>query len=290
MTVFQDNIRLSSDIFSFLQKNHTGEVLLTTSKGIYLQISSHILLLADQAYGLTPIGIGLSRFVDFATVIAPQPGQPVSISEGCLHFPGGTLVPCWDVAQPQPASGAILQEQLDSCTKQLLAQCSQRSLASLAAPLLLKEPLPPSGQSNPYCSHALPLLKRLLSALTESDADAITETVSKLLGLGLGLTPSLDDILSGLLYGLLRLTPQEAPTAVLSQAIAAYAPTHTNAISAAYLLAVARGGCFERLDDVLYGLCAQNIINIEPILEIGSSSGSEMLLGLLLAAKITTKG
>ena len=96
----------------------------------------------------------------------------------------------------------------------------------------------------------------------------------------------MDDVLLGLIYGLLRWIPNDGATAALRDAIIAHAQTATNEISAAYLIAVARGAYFERLDDILAGLCSETPIEIEPILEIGSSSGSEMLFGLLLAAKI----
>ncbi|MBO5323745.1 MAG: DUF2877 domain-containing protein [Oscillospiraceae bacterium] len=290
MTVFQDNIRLPSDIFSFLQKNSSGEVLLTTSKGIYLQFSSSIFLLMDRSYGLTPIGIGLSRFVDFATAIAPKAGQHVSVFDGCIHFPGGTLNPLWDVVDTEIFFATPLQQQVDRCAKLLVSRCSQRSLAALAAPLLLNQPLSSAAHNNPYCTHALPILEQLLDAMKNQNSSNINEAVSQLLGFGIGLTPSLDDILLGMLYGLLRLAAQEGTAAILGDAIKANAPTRTNAISAAYLDAVACGGCFQRLDDILKNLSSSTPINIEPILEIGSSSGSEMLLGLLLAIKITTKG
>ena len=80
MTVFQANIRLSSDIFYFLVRDDCGEVLLTTSKGVYLQFSSGIFMLTDQSFGITPIGLGVSRFVDFVKeVSAPScSGLPCS--------------------------------------------------------------------------------------------------------------------------------------------------------------------------------------------------------------------
>ena len=290
MTVFQDNIRLSSDIFYFLQKKQLGEVILTTSKGIYLQFSSGILLIASDCYGITPIGIGLSRFVDFVTEIAPQVGQSVTVSDGCIHFPGGTLNGNWDVRQPRSVFGLIHPEQTMQCARTLVSQCSDRSLAALAAPFILQEELSLKAQSNPYCTRAKPILEELLVGLRKGESEKVCRTVRHLLGLGIGLTPSMDDILLGLLYGLLRLSPQKVTTALLRDAILSYASTHTNAISAAYLETVARGNHFERLDDMIENLSANTAINIEPLLEIGSSSGSEMLFGLLLATKNTMKG
>lgn len=290
MTVFQDNIRLPSDIFVFLQKNCYGEVLLTTSKGIYLQFSSRIILLADKAYGISPIGIGLENFVDFATLIKPVVGQKVQVSDRYLHFPGGTLMPVWDVVETTSSHGYPVKEQVLRCGKDLLDSCSSRSLATLVAPLLLGQPLTAAANNNAYCLHALPILKGLLSAISVSNIDGIKEHIPQLLGFGLGLTPSMDDVLLGFLYGALRWMPQDGATVTLRDAIVNYAQSHTNAISAAYLTAVAQGAFFERLDNIMEGLCNSASVDITPILEIGSSSGSEMLFGLLLAAKIAMKG
>ena len=287
MTVIQDNIRLSSDIFFFLQNNSSGEVLLTTSKGIYLQFPSRILLITSQDYGVTPIGIGLSHFVDFLTVIDPKAGQKVAISDGRICFSGGILEAEWDVVTAPAKVIRIIPEQIRCCAQQLLEQCvNSRGVASLAAPLLLDLPLPINARSNPYCSVALRVLNKLVSGKT----DNIEEVVRRLLGLGLGLTPSLDDVMLGMLYGWMRFAPNEPRTASLRDAILTNAPICTNSISAAYLIAVAQNGIFELLDNLIDGLSGETPINIAPILQIGSSSGSERLLGLLLAAKMTMKG
>ena len=287
MTVFQDNIRLSSDIIYFLRKNECGEVLLTTSKGIYLQFSSSIIMLTDQTFGLTPIGLGLSRFVDFVKAVNPEAGQSVNLRNGLLQFQRGTLEGNFQVIESTLSIGIPIPEQINRCARVLLEQCSQRSVAKLAAPLLLGQQL---KEADPLFEMALPILGLLLKGLKTGNNEMIYDAVRQLLGLGHGLTPSLDDVLMGMCYGLQRFAPQESCTATLSSAIIQYAQSYTNAISAAYLTAVAHGGYFQRLDDAMIDLYNNDAIDITPILEIGSSSGSEMLFGLLLAAKITSKG
>jgi len=172
------------------------------------------------------------------------------------------------------------------CAEQLAEQCTNtRGVAPLVAPLLLERP-DTDTRHNAYCKASLPILREI----TESESCNIDESVRQLLGLGLGLTPSLDDVMLGMLYGLQRFAPKEAKTIALQNAILTHAPHNTNAISAAYLEAVAKGGMFESLDNVIRGLSGTTPLNISPILQIGSSSGSEMLLGLLLAGKMTMKG
>ena len=57
-------------------------------------------------------------------------------------------------------------------------------------------------------------------------------------------------------------------------------------ISAAYLQAVIAGAPFERMDRVFAGLCGEEPLDIEKLTRIGSSSGGEMLLGMLIALKM----
>ena len=287
MTEFKDDIRVAQDIFLYLQSHPNGEVILTTSKGIYLQFSSRIILLTMDKYGITPIGLGLSRFVDFVKVIAPQEGQKVEICGNEIRFPSGFLNANWLIETPKIQLVDIKPAQIVQCADQLVKASNQRSAAKLAAPLLLGETEFPLES---LCQRALPDLIELTACIRAENAPGLDAAVQKLLGLGFGLTPSFDDVLLGLLFGLLRLSPHEPSTATLQAAISRHAPNCTNAISSAYLSAIAQGSTFSLLEDILTNLGNDTTIDITPILQIGSSSGSEMLLGLLLAAKLTMKG
>ncbi|MBE6975962.1 MAG: DUF2877 domain-containing protein [Ruminococcaceae bacterium] len=284
MTVFQDNICVNLDIFMFLQNNQCGEVLLSTSKGIYLQFPTKILQITSDSFGVTPIGLGLGRYEDFLTVLSPQPGDTVSIISGKIRFPKGDLIPKYTVSEDFPSPKAPHPQAIRHCAAQLAAACKPQSVAVLSAPLLLDTAL--TTEISPWCQKARPHLVRLLAALQESDFSSISKCVAALLGLGAGLTPSLDDVLLGILYGLLRLAPEQNNTRHLQTAIRGFAPEQTHAISAAYLSAVADGAAFSRLDDILRALGGEAPVDITQLMKIGSTSGSEMLLGLLLAANI----
>ena len=86
-----------------------------------------------------------------------------------------------------------------------------------------------------------------------------------------------------LLHGARKLTAADAE---LVSAVKRYAPERTNVISAAILKAVADGGRFEIMDDGLRGLTGDAEDGTQRLLAIGSSSGSEMLLGITIAAKL----
>ena len=108
-----------------------------------------------------------------------------------------------------------------------------------------------------------------------------------LLGLGPGLTPSGDDTLCGLLYGLLRSSYGErAIMKTLAQVICREADGRTHPVSAAYLKAIAEGAFFGRLEEAWGSITGRRESDFDGILEVGSSSGGDLLLGLLLAGKI----
>jgi hypothetical protein len=214
--------------------------------------------------------------------LAPLAGQPVEFSHGEIHFPNGILKPTWDIVNPCTAIAFPKPGLVRTCAEQLAERSvGSRGVAPLVSPLLLGQEAP-DKQYNTYCRASLPVLREI----TEIDTCDIDNAVQRLIGLGLGLTPSLDDVLLGMLYGLQRYAPDSSKTHAVRNAILIHAANNTHAISAAYLTAVAQGAMFELLDALITGLSGSGSLDIEPLLQIGSSSGSEMLLGLLLAAKM----
>ena len=121
--------------------------------------------------------------------------------------------------------------------------------------------------------------RRTESFLVAADSgyEKISAAVKELLGLGRGLTPACDDWLVGYMYAARRIGKTEACAAV-SEAVLEYAGEYTNGISAAYLRAAARGEYYELLEGCLFG---ENSESIARLLSIGSSSGSDMLSGML---------
>lgn len=267
-------------VISFLRRPRNGTVLLVTSKGIYLQVQQRILLLCPQVWGVVPIGISLG---EYDAVMTLRPEQPVRIGGGTLTFPGGDVK--LELIQAEPVSPHMLPGiDLHAAAMALDGLNKQTGLAPLVKPLLLGKPL---EASNPYCQAAMPKLTDLLAGLRQENQERISEAVEQLLGLGTGLTPSGDDVLCGMLYVLLRSKMKNAPAlSVLVDTVKKEAHNRTNAISAAYLIAMADGGDYERMAAVWMDLAVGNRDRIGLLTEIGSNSGSEMLLGMLLAEKL----
>lgn len=125
--------------------------------------------------------------------------------------------------------------------------------------------------------------------LVSNDLQAFTSAARRVLGLGNGLTPSGDDFVGGILFALAHAPrsswKEELPTAIAS--IHDAAKVSTNVISAALLDDLMAGKSYSALHDVLSALHTNNSTNIEAactkLLNLGSSSGADLLAGLLLA-------
>lgn len=262
-----------------LFQNSSGCVEMVNSRGIYLQLGGHHILLCNSSYGTVPNGVAVEHWDRLPALWAV--GQPAQAKEMALTFPAGAFEL---ELQSIPKDTQILfptENDLDKGIKFLLAHAKETGLSSLVCPLFTGD----MPKLNVYCQMALPYVQALLQAIKEENTAVICESVSSLLGLGPGLTPSGDDLLSGLLYGLRHSTARDSlACAALTNAIRELAPERTNAVSADYLLAMAEDAPFDRM-----AAAWKNPANAADLLEIGNNSGSEMLLGLLCAGAVLSK-
>ena len=271
-----------------LRSGKTGEVVLVTSAGIYLRFEEQILLLCDACWGILPIGIGLEDFERAVALLQPRQGQRIFAEKDHLVFPSGKIklsvkqLPWEKIQVPIPQITQIRQ-----AAEELAALRKPRGISMLVLPLVLGQEQSGQWIEDPYCAYARCYLENLIVAFESCDGEKIRISTEKLLGLGQGLTPSADDVLLGMLY-VFRALPQThtEQTALFQKTIAQQCDQRTNQISAAYLKAIMEGAPFEQMELVFQRMCAQKKLDIQNLIQIGSSSGSEMLLGMLIALRI----
>jgi hypothetical protein len=129
-------------------------------------------------------------------------------------------------------------------------------------------------------------------ALQAKQSKALQASAIRVLGLGNGLTPSGDDFLGGIFFALAHrphpkwLLGMPALQANLHKACEA----STNPISAALLTNNMTGKSFGELHDILDALESNDsrfiAATTDALLDVGSSSGADLLAGLLLALTI----
>ena len=251
----------------------SGEVEMVNSRGIYLAFENKRILLCDSSYGAVPNGISIADYAFIASRL--QVGQPVQLRRRLLKFPFGNAVLMLQEA-PQALYRCTPSIKKLQQALMLLLDSPGKGLGPLAAPLFGM----PHGPLDLRCEMALPRIRGLINGLRTNDLQAIAQYTESLLGFGLGLTPSGDDVLAGLMYGLRHSPHRNDPgVAALTDRISTLADKRTNAVSATYLSALAQDAPFDALQAAWH-----DPKNKAPaLLSIGSSSGSEMLLGLLLA-------
>jgi hypothetical protein len=133
---------------------------------------------------------------------------------------------------------------------------------------------------------ALPHVQALLQALKKENTADIHKSVSFLLGLGPGLTPSGDDLLSGLLYGLRHSSARDSLACTnLTNTIRELAVERTNAVSADYLIALVNDAPF----DLMAAAWEDPAGGAARLMQLGHNSGGEMLLGLMCAGMLQAR-
>lgn len=141
---------------------------------------------------------------------------------------------------------------------------------------------------DPLTTAARAHIAALRSALISGEVPAAERASVALIGLGIGLTPSGDDFLVGLLAGLEATDdPMREP---LAAAIAREAPPRTTAFGAALLDHACRGEFSERLHDVLVAMASRNGAALQPAITranaYGATSGADTLTGLFVALDV----
>lgn len=271
-----------------------ASILGTTSHGIYLLVNTQVLFITHEpARG--PQTIILPLLPDaFQSMLA---GDPADISPNTVHFPDTSLdIICrpetvWLAPIPDLRSADLdgVLRRLHKVATLVAIQKNNLGLLPLLTPLLQNEsgsfstePLEP--ELRPYLSD----LTRLIQGFRTRDLPACSQELTRHLGLGRGLTPSFDDLATGVLLALNRWgsvlsAPEFMPD--INQAAIQAARHLTTTLSANMIENATHGYADERLlagiDGLLTGQpppdqCARALTHF------GSSSGVDALVGMAI--------
>lgn len=236
-----------------------------------------------------PSGRGISSF-------GLEPGDTVRAEGTTLDLGGRLLVSTISARRYSPRksfspvhSGPQLERNLEAARRTGLAHGNLSGLGEL---------LSPDEARGIFASAAAARVSRLSKAVRAGDARTTGMAVSDLLGLGPGLTPSSDDMLAGMalfmvLYS--RSTGTSTPGREAAvRAVARRGPRRTTALSEAYLKEAAAG----RGNEGVLALCEALLTRGEEavvresrrLLEVGETSGTDTLLGVLLGGDLCAGG
>lgn len=301
-----------------LGRSGRGAVLSSHMAGFYCRLDDgSLLLIHNQDTGVIPFGLGCAPFPGLQGWKALEPGTPATVShtDSCLRVGefcflyGQAVTPRtvfpWEKTGPEISR---LRSGLAGAVNSFADPARQGIAASY---LLRRETLFAGQKPHPplddLWENAVwePLQGILACCLAGPDTEptdpgaGAAALVTALIGLGPGLTPLGDDILCGLFAAgfilggpfpcraLTRLTKTMAPAAALS------ATGLTTSQSVAFLRGAATGERFGMLDAVIAAVYAGSAPEREKAfaaaLSVGHSSGSGLILGVLLALELSVR-
>lgn len=161
-----------------------------------------------------------------------------------------------------------------------------RALESALAGLAVTDTSPLGQAITARVATALAALSEAVRHANSADAMAAAASI---IGLGVGLTPTGDDVLTGCAYAAAHLG---GTLAMIPSAVAhVVAPQATNAISLVALHQACRGRAHQRLADVLVAVCGAGGVGgigdaVRRLTAIGHTSGTDQAIGLLTAVRL----
>lgn len=191
----------------------------------------------------------------------------------------------WD---PMPGWGAINTSFLPELIKLIETRLKSRARSGGIADVFY---LDPSGKQKgyPYLERMESSSRLLLKAVLHKDEIEIKTSTRRLAGLGVGLTPSGDDFLIGVMYAL-RLIKSEEEAEGLSDAIRRIGSGRTTRLSGAWFEAASSGEAGERWHQLVRALKVGDRRKIDQairaILEVGETSGADALTGFVQYLKM----
>ncbi len=255
----------------------SGTVFAVFSSACYIRLDSNqVLMLHDARHGSVSFGIGIPHLAELLRATRLRPGMQTRLDKDGIIFPhmrwrfGATktyrAVPMlpYDQAEWLAHASLVLEHHPGGAVKELWHQ-RDSMLKILPAPKHLPV----------CCAHAYAPFTVLLHACMAKDEPSIADALYSLVGLGPGLTPSLDDCLCGMIYVLTNRNHPIAPGLASCLRVAA---TRTTPVSAAFLHAACQGNGMEIMDRAI-ALRKKN--DLQRLLRIGNSSGADILTGML---------
>ena len=278
---------LQEQVKNLLNDGLTGKIILVNSSGIYIRFEAKILFICDISWGAVPNGILVSCFSAMLKEFEPKEGQSVIYNNDKFIFANGIIRLLTYKVSAVSSGGMPVTEYISQAAFGIVSLRKTNGLSMLVEPLVLGWNANIAEQTNLYCAKAYPYFTQLINALMHNEKNKVNNCVINLLGLGVGLTPSADDVMIGMLYVFHKLRHRLSEAVLsFSDSVLELCDSRTNSISSGFLKAVIGGAYFERMEQVWNGLCGKEQLNISRLTEIGNNSGTEMLLGMLIALRI----
>lgn len=267
-----------------------------------LLLGGRLLTLHARETPCTPNGLVLALRANQKLLGGLQPGMVFLVERGIIAIPAANLR--LDLQQSQPwnphpqLAPAVcppehLQAHLAFLETYLAAHASPGGLAGLAHLDHETTIEKAAGANQPLLQTAWTATQQLLDGISRQQLSLMREGLTMLIGLGPGLTPSGDDLLTGLIAATLLLSePVRQPVGFyqrLSAEALAIAYSRTNKLSITWIEYAGRGEVAEHLGRLFEALIQSDTSLLEKaaqeVLSSGATSGGDLLAGIILGGR-----
>ena len=280
-------------LYNVFLSSAEGKISAVFTSGIYFTLNDRLLMLHDQSYGSLPVGIALRGIDGCCKELGLEAGMPVVANRGVLKSNSFELK--INLQKSVNSEISIEFSRLSDFARnaeKLLSQSGRSSLHVYSGANISS--ISKDSIEDIFARAAYKGLIEMEESLGDGDSARLELALTQLVGLGRGLTPSLDDFLCGVIFLLYysekRWGIKTASLKYIEFLVKKIVPLRTNIYSAAYLSAAAAGEDFS-----IMRFCIENNgedemrKSIYRLLNVGGSSGADMLCGMCFAANYILK-
>ena len=300
---------ISSNIKDLLENEHHGTVHSVFNRVVNVVFGEQLITVTDESVGVVPSGIRVVKGNSngFNDGLIHQGTKVVSDSEKLIFVEDDLEI---GYQNAQPISSKQTLELISGDQNSNSSELILREMKKLGDELAPVEGLCPlwhyvdvilgndeensmdSSSLLPMASVGLRAATIMVKGLKTGDEDVFMEGVKKLVGLGAGLTPSGDDIITGISGAIALLSEREniEDKMYLINMIPGIARNATNRIAYNYIQGAVKGEITGLLAQYISILTSGPISQLEntskSLFSIGGTSGAELALGAFLGVTI----
>lgn len=249
-------------------------------KTINIQFGDYLLALQANLSPVSPVSLITELDAASMETLPVSPGLKVKVSPGILSIYGSISVITFNLLKADLFESRLISKSpqlLRETLKSVLDHCAAGGFSTIFAPCCVKDQENNLG-AELVTTAAKNHLKACSTYMQIADYEKASEELVSLIGLGVGLTPSGDDFLCGVLAGLILTgNSDQRFTSILRERIRANL-NNTNDISRTFLQCALSSHFSKPIKDLVFPASAEDIH--ASFRAVGHSSGFDSLCGI----------
>lgn len=256
-------------------------------KTINIQLGDYLLALQADMSPVSPVSLITELGDESMKTLPVSPGLKVKVSPGTLSIYGSVSIINFYFIEADVFESKLISESpqhLQDMLKSVLDHSAADGFSTLFTSSCVKD-----GENSLGAELITAAAKNHLTAcstyMQTADYEKATEELVSLIGLGVGLTPSGDDFLCGVLAGLILTgNSDQTFTSILKKRIG-MSLKNTNDISRTFLRCALSSHFSKPIKDLVYPASVQDIL--ASFKAVGHSSGFDSLCGIYYVYTLT---